>query len=266
MRTQNTKEETEKVLLERARDEEKDYNWIEAANKYEPAINYFLDRKLEEKAAKALKKQAYVYSQAAISINTAKDYLRFNERSIEVYRKAAKLFNNVGNESENLECEAEAFFVSAFITSSVTDALKALNNSIDLFIKSKNYYFKRRNQEGVARTLSRASIASYLRVFGCSEREVIEQFCKKGREIADRAWKISREIGNHRSLTESLLAEVALALFEAMIVPFKWSKYWKDYFKRFLLKTDEGLKIIAASPDSKLLGHVHLLLVSCIIW
>jgi hypothetical protein len=103
MRTQNTKEDTEKVLLERARDEEKDYNWIEVANKYELAINYFLDRKLEEKAAKALKKQAYVYSQAATVINTVKDYLRFTEYAIEVYRKAAKLFNNVGNEAENLE-------------------------------------------------------------------------------------------------------------------------------------------------------------------
>ena len=50
MRTQNTKQDTEKVFLERARDEEKDYNWIEAANKYELAVNYFLDRKLEEKA------------------------------------------------------------------------------------------------------------------------------------------------------------------------------------------------------------------------
>ena len=257
MRTQNTKEETEKVLLERARDEEKNYNWVEAANKYELAVNYFVDRKLEEKAAEALKKQAYAYSQAAISLNTASDYLRLNELAAKVYEKAAKLFNDVGNESENLECEAEAFFVSGFITNSVTDALKAFNRAYDLFIKSNNYYIKKRDQEGIVRTLSRASVASAYRVEYYSEREVCKKFCQESREIGSRAWRISREIGNHRFLTESLVAEASSALLEARIVPFKWSKFWKDYFKELLVKTDESLKIVAACPDSKLLGQLQ---------
>ncbi|MFX1423924.1 MAG: hypothetical protein ACFFB2_16545, partial [Promethearchaeota archaeon] len=246
--------DTEKVLLERARDEEKDYNWIEAANKYQLAVNYFLDRKLEEKAAEALKKQAYVYSQAAITTNTTKDYLRFNKSAIRIYKKAAKLFNKNNNEPEGLECKAEALFVSGFIENSVTGVIEAFNKSYTLFIKSKDQYLKKNDQESVARTFIRASIASFFLVFSSSEKEVIEEFCQKGREMAEKAWEISRKIGDHQLISESLFAEAELAIFEAYINPIKRSKEWEDYIKKLLLKADESLKILVECTDSKILG------------
>lgn len=53
---------TEETLLERAKVEEKNYNWVEAAKLYEQATKLYLNKKLVEKAAEGYKKVGYAYS------------------------------------------------------------------------------------------------------------------------------------------------------------------------------------------------------------
>ena len=43
--------ETEEVLLEKARFEEKSYNWTKVARLYEQVVQVYLDKKVVEKAA-----------------------------------------------------------------------------------------------------------------------------------------------------------------------------------------------------------------------
>ncbi|KKL11300.1 hypothetical protein LCGC14_2547210 [marine sediment metagenome] len=56
------KREIEESLLEKARNEEKNYNFEEAAELYEQAAENFLTKNLQEEAAKTFNQLGLVYS------------------------------------------------------------------------------------------------------------------------------------------------------------------------------------------------------------
>ena len=109
------KEKREATLLEKARVEEKDYNWVEAAKLYKQAAKGFLDKKMVEEAAGALKKRGYAYARAAETAETAEEHGRLNKLAVEAYKETVDLFCQSGNRPEELECEAEASYVSGFV-------------------------------------------------------------------------------------------------------------------------------------------------------
>jgi len=251
------KGKNEGVLLERAKVEEKGYNWVEAARLYEEAAKSFLDKKMVEEAAGAYKKLGYACARAGRTAETAEEYVELNKRGIKAYKDAANLFKQTGNRPEELECEAEALYVSGFVAGSVMEGKKAFSESYELFIESSELYSKEDDKESFARTLSRAAMASFCLTTYCSERWEIEQVHQKGREVADKAWNLSREIGNVQSLVESLFAGAGLDVVEMQIVTFKWDERWRQHAKKFLLRGDESLKLAEGCDDPLVLGTIY---------
>ncbi|MCZ2809707.1 MAG: hypothetical protein O2V44_10170, partial [Candidatus Bathyarchaeota archaeon] len=244
------------ALLERAGVEEKGYNWVEAAKLYEQAAKSFLGKKMVEEAAKTYKKLGYAYARAAETSETAEECVELNKRAIEAYKEAANLFKQTVNRPEELECEAEALFASGSVASTVAEAKKAYSKSYELFSESSEHYSKEGDQESLARALSHAAVASYFQVIYCSDRREIEQLAREGRDIADKAWKLSKEIGNIQSLAESLFAESSLSWLEMWIVPFKWDERWREYTRKSVLRCDESLKLAEGCDDPLVLGMV----------
>ena len=224
--------------MERAGVEEKDYNWVEAAKLYQESAKAFLDKEMVEEAAGAYKKLGYACYWAGRTAETAEEYVEQNKRAVEAYKKAANLFGQSGNRSEELECEAEALFANGSVADSVAEGKKAFSKSYELFIESSEHYSKEDDRESFARTLTRAAMALAATITYCSDRWEIEQLSRKGREVADKAWNLSKEIGNVQSLAESLFAESWLSHAEQYIVPFKWDERWREYSRNFLLRCD----------------------------
>jgi len=102
-------EGTEAALLEKADSEEKVYNWEEAAEIYNQVAKSFLDKNMIEMAAKVYKKLGYANARAANTVDTSESYIEQTKYAINSYKKAANLFEQSGNNPEELECEAEAF-------------------------------------------------------------------------------------------------------------------------------------------------------------
>ncbi len=247
------------TLLERAGVEEKDYNWVEAARLYEQAAKAFLGKKMVEEAAGAYKKLGYACYWAGRTAETAEEYVEQNKRAVKAYKEAANLFKQTGNRPEELECEAEALYVSGFVAGSVIEGKKAFSKSYELFIESSELYSKEDDRESFARTLSRAAMASAFLVTYCSDRWEIEQLFQKGRDVADKAWKLSKDVRDLQSLAESLYAETLLSWAEMFIVTFRWDERWREYLRKLLLKFDESLKLAEGCDDPKILGPIYFM-------
>jgi len=252
------KEKREAALLERAGVEEKGYNWLEAARLYEQAAKSFLGEKIVEEGAGALKKRGYAYARAAETAETAEEHVRLNKLAVEAYKEAANLFCQSGNRPEELECEAEAFYVSGFVAGSVVEGKKAFSKAHELFIESSEHYSKEDDKESLTRTLSRAAMASYFLVNYCSDRLEIGQVGQRGIEVADKAWTLSKDVRDLQSLAESLIAEELLGMSGTFIMPFRWDERWKQYSGIFLLKCDESLKLAKDCDDPRVLGRIYL--------
>lgn len=251
------KAEREAVLLESAGVEEKAYNWVEAAGLYERAAKSFLGKKMVEEAAGAYKKLGYVCARAAGTAETSEEYVERNRRDIKAYEDATDLFKQTGNRPEELECEAEALCASGSLADSVVEGKKAYSKAFELFIESSELYSKKDDKESFARTLTRAAMASFFLSTYCSDRWEIEQLLRKGRDVADKAWELSKDVGNLQSLAESLRAESGLSLTEMMIATFKGDERWREYIKKFLSKFDESLKLAEGCDDPLVLGIIY---------
>jgi len=210
-----------------------------------------------EEAAGAYKKLGYAYARAAGTAETSEEYVELNKSAVEAYKEAANLFKQTGNRPMELECEAEAFYVSGSFAGSVMEGKKAYSKSYELFIESSEHYSKKNDQQSFARTLSRAAMVSWFLITYCSDRWEIEQFLQKGREAADKAWKLSKEIGNIRSLAESLMAEAGLSWNEQFIVSCAYDERWRECIKNFLLRHDETLKLAGGCDDPIVLRMIY---------
>ncbi|MFX1513231.1 MAG: hypothetical protein ACFFCQ_11650, partial [Promethearchaeota archaeon] len=244
-------------LIERARGEEKKYNWQNAAKLYERVKKTFLVEERGGDAAKVCKKQGYAHARAAETAETANDYRYQNLLAIKTYREASNLFKEIGNNPEKLECEGEACYLSGIIASSDMKVKKAFFKSHELFIESNGLYSKEGDQEGNTRMLSRAARTMNHAAYYCSEQMEMEQSFQKSRNIADKAWKHSREIENERYLSEALSSILDSWLATSLIVPFKKEEHWKKLARDILLKCDEISRFIETCDDSRVLGEIY---------
>lgn len=251
-----TLEESEESLLEKAREEERNYNWIEAANLYEKAVNFYLDKNLIDKAADCYKNLGYTHARAADTVETAEGYLKQIRCVIKDYKEARKLFRQLGNKSVELECEAEISYYSGALTTTDAESQSAYHQAYNLFDESSKIYSMEDNQEGVARTLARAANTIYLLTYCAIDRVELKQLGQQGREIAKKAWEISRKIGNIQFLSESLNSEGMIGINELSIINFKENEYWREYTENYLLKCEKSMELVDKCDDPYALNQV----------
>jgi len=261
-----TLEEIEESLLEKAREEERKYNWVEAAKSYEIVAKSYLDKKMVKKAADVYNKLGISYRFAIETAETTEDYLEQINCGIKAYRKAINLFKQTRNKPMELECRAEIFYISTFVTDSIMEQKEMLISSMELFIEAGDLFYKREDQKSIARTLSRGAwISSFLLVY-LSDPNEIEKVSQKCREIAKRSWVLSKEIKNIQYTAESLFGEEFSILAQIFTTPFKGDERWKEYFRQFRLRCDETLKLFDDSDNFRALGVIYLVVGATYCW
>ncbi|MFX1411397.1 MAG: hypothetical protein ACFFA6_13685 [Promethearchaeota archaeon] len=249
--------ERESSLLERAKLEEKDNNWIKAVKIYQQISERFTEKKELAKLAKIFKKLGYAYYRSGGITRTQEDYIQLNRFAINAYNEAIKTYKNIKNKSHQLECLAEVNFIKGFLSDSIEQAKQIFNESYELFIEAGELYSEENKQKSRARVLSRAALVIFFLIIYYSESEVIEQFYQKGRELAIKAWELSKDVKSIQSLAEALLAERMLFFMIFSIIPFRWDKAWKNYMNTGLIRCDESLKLAEDCDDPYILGNIY---------
>ncbi|NVM34745.1 MAG: carbon-nitrogen hydrolase family protein [Candidatus Lokiarchaeota archaeon] len=247
--TEITQEEED--LLEKALAEEKTYNWLVAAKIYERVVDSFSKKKLLEKTAEIYRKLGYSYSRAAFTVKTAEKLTEYIQQTIKAYTDAMILFEQIGNKSMKLECEAEASYFSGHIASSTKEARETISNSYELFFEVSEEYSREVDQEHIARILGRIVYVSIAMGFFMTDPKEIEEFYIKHKEIAHEAQNLSKKVENVRCLAESLYAEYYLTIGQNYIKPFRWNERLREYYKNFLLRYDESLDFVEKHDDLK---------------
>jgi len=244
-------------LLERAKSEEKDHNWKNVAKLYEQISKIIFDKKELAKAAKYFKKLGYAYYRSGEIIKTQEEHKKLNILAINAYNEAIKTYEHIKNKSQQLECLAEVNFIKGILSDSIEQAKQEFSESHKLFIEASELYSEKYKQKSMARVLGRAAMALFFLLTYYSESEDIEQLYKKGRELAIKAWELSKEVRNIQSLAEALFAERMLFFMIFSIIPFKWDKSWKNYMKKGLLRCNESLKLAEDCDDHYILGSIY---------
>ena len=250
-------EESEEVLLEKARAQEKAYDWIKAGESYKQAVNFCMDKKLVKRTAENYKSLGYAHSRAADTVDTVEEYISQIKCAVKAYKKAMNLFQQLGNISVALECEAEMFFKIGFLATSDAEGQKAYRQAIKLFNDASEIYSKMDDRESFARMMCRIASSSHLLLSYNINQEEYTQIGLQGIESAEKAWEISRKIGNIKILSESLNMETLIG-FNAGTADFKKNEDVKEDIKKQLGKCDKSIAIIDNLDDPYALNLVYM--------
>ncbi|MFX1365299.1 MAG: nitrilase-related carbon-nitrogen hydrolase [Promethearchaeota archaeon] len=241
----------EEDLLEKALMEEKNYNWIEAATLYEKAVKLYLENNLIEKAANCYKRLGYSHVRASDTVETAEEYLNHINCAIKAYKDARKLFKQLGNRSEEIECEAKTVFTSGFLATSDGEAQKIYVQAIKLFSESSKIYSKEGDEESFARVLGCIADASFLLMTYNISKEEYDRIAQQGIESAQKAWEILKKIGNIQILADSLYMEFIIGFNLTIVKDFKKNIYISiEDTKKFLAKCKNTITFIDNLDDS----------------
>ncbi|MHA2087428.1 MAG: hypothetical protein ACW972_04075, partial [Promethearchaeota archaeon] len=249
--------ESEELLIEKAREEERKFNWIEAISLYQKALNYYLDENLAEKAAFCYKDIGNAYNQGANTVETAEDFVERIKDAIRAYDKAKDLFKQLENKSNDLECRAEIFLLRGILGSSDQETQEAFREAYKLFIEASKIYSVENEQESLARTLYSASSTIYSLSMYDIDREEYKQLNQQSREYARKALQISREIGNIKLYALSFNSEVLSSYGEMLTENFKENDYWREYTQNYLLKCEESIEFVKEYDDPYSLCQVY---------
>ena len=245
-------------LLAKAEAEEKSYNWAKAAVIHEQLTKHFLDKHLINRAADSQKKLGHALEQASHTVDTSGEHLAFFNKAIRAYKEAVELYKQCENKPEELECEGLMFFHSAQLESSVKEVKKLLDKSYELFIKTRELYSKENDQESILRNISYAGLSQYRNLYCCDDYDEYYQVNQKSIDLADEAWKLSKNIDNHQFLAETLdnmLNSILLGktLRTSIRKDKSMQKAYKDMFSRY----KESLGIVKDSKDFTVLGKIY---------
>ncbi|MFX1304290.1 MAG: hypothetical protein ACFE9X_13125, partial [Promethearchaeota archaeon] len=249
--------ETEESLLDKAREEERKYNWIEATALYEKVVKFYLEKNLVEKAANCYKNLGYAHFRGADTIETAEDYLKQLKCAIKAYKEANKLFKQLGNRSVEFECEAEIFSINGILATSDVEGQKAFLHVIKLLSESSEIYSKEGDKESFARVMCRIASTSYFLMNYNINQDEYNQVIQQGSECADKAWEISEKIGNIQLMSESLNMRLMISFMGWSVKDFKKNENLREGAKNFLVEGNKTIAIIEKVDDPYALSLVY---------
>ena len=256
-----------KALLKKAKSEELNYNWREAAILYKQFAEDFLGNDLKNESALVFNKLGFAHSRAALSAESSEAYFEHCNCAIDAYEKARNIFEETGNKPMELECEALMFYVTSICQSSLIKAKEAASKSIDLLVESSEIISKNGDKEGIARTLSKAATISVSLILYCSEREEVLEVARKGREISEKARRISEEINNVQYIAAALSSEVGI-VSDMTVYKLEYqilSIFPKRIAKESQLKCEKYLKLVEDTNDSRVLATIYNVVGRCYI-
>jgi predicted amidohydrolase/tetratricopeptide (TPR) repeat protein len=250
--------EEEKNLFEKATHEETIYNWKEAAKLYEQIVQFYLNEGDKRNAAEMYYKSGWSYFEALFASENHEDLIENSKNLIRAVKKSENLFRENKSLSEELECKGLILLIQALVfTVDKQEVPNLVRQSQEILIRSYQLHDKERVNENLAIKLYLCSLVSLALVFLSNNPREIDISLKKGLDFAFEAWKISKDIKNLNLLTDSLELEITFWKFVTYIKNFKQDKYWKEYLRNFIVRSNESLKIIEESINSRLLREIN---------
>ncbi|MCK4687237.1 MAG: hypothetical protein KAT66_03850, partial [Candidatus Lokiarchaeota archaeon] len=244
-------------LLEQAESEEKNYNWVKAAELYEQAAKQLLEKNTLNEAAKVYNKFGEICLRAVMASETKEDYLNWDEQAVKAFHKAENLFSQVNSKLLSMECKAKALNALGLAVSSVEKGKTALKESINICLDLNKIFSKRNDNKNLIKTsiLTLNSIVHLL--FLCKEPSDFEYYIQESRNIVEKTWTLLKEIDNINFRANLLYWEYCIINFIRYTKLTYGDKKEEEIRKKILARCKETLDLVKDCDDLIILRRVY---------
>jgi hypothetical protein len=181
-------ESTAQATLEKAKEQEKAYNWIAAANYYLQALH--VDSATASSAPKIFERIGFCYLLASRQTENLLQFEKLTRQAAKAYRRAAELFekqNEPESQGKSLQQYALAEYACSWLASSPLEKKEMLNKSCELAKRSLDAYKSANDDIDYGRTCNDLLACLFESLYVVSDFEETRNVGQEAMDYADKA-------------------------------------------------------------------------------
>jgi len=176
------------AVMEKAKEQEKKYDWLEAGKSYEQALHY--ESITVSLAAETWEKMGFCYSRASTQSEDPKEFVRIRQLAVEAYRNAAELFEKEGglrNQGRSAQCNAAAEYVGSWLASEPSEKRKMLDECRSFGRKSLEAFKNAGDELSYGKACNDLLMCLLERLYVASDWKEMNDIIQEGIDCADNA-------------------------------------------------------------------------------
>ncbi|MFX1428150.1 MAG: tetratricopeptide repeat protein, partial [Promethearchaeota archaeon] len=240
-------EENEVSLLEKAREEESNYNFLNAAKLYYQVAKSYSEKKEGVKAREIIH-DLIIYYGYLESVKTAEEFMELIKEYVKLFEEVVRFCKKNGYDLERLEIEAFSTFYKCFTADTIEEAERMANKGLELSSNLFERYLKKNDEQAPPRIVNELRVIYLFALFNylnfCKEPEEFKELTNRTIEISGKIWKHSMESRNMFDIVFSLYIECSFVQVLTMIEDFKGKKQSIEAFKNVIYKCEESIKFL----------------------
>ena len=190
-----------KAVTKKAEEQEKKFDWLEAARSYEQALHF--ESLPVSFAAETWERIGFCYSRASAQTGDIEEFNKIRQLAVEAYKSAAKLFekeDNLKNHGKSAQCNAMAEYVRSWLASSPSEKRKMLDECRLFGNKSLKAYEKTGDELSYGKMCNDLLLCLLERLYVASDWREMRNIAQEGIDCADKAIAVLSKLGNKSEL------------------------------------------------------------------
>ncbi|MHA2394466.1 MAG: nitrilase-related carbon-nitrogen hydrolase [Promethearchaeota archaeon] len=233
------------ALLEKAREQKRTYNWLEAIKLYDRSAVYYIGKKDPEKVMEICIEIHINSPYYSFTVSTADQLSEVLSLTSKIFENCESFFSQLSKKFEKLICAAMNLGIIVFHN---VDSIIEVENRIGKLLEICNIlndiYKGEKNEEINVGILLLTAWSFFNKMNFCSNPQEAREISKKVFTYSEKAWEISKNIRNIKLLIHSINL---LSNSHIVSAPhfFSYSRRIRaEIFKNLIEKCEETLKII----------------------
>jgi len=236
-----------RAVMEKAEEQEKKYDWLEAAKCYEQALHF--ESIAVSFAAETWERIGFCYSRASTQTEDLEEFKKIRQLAAEAYRNAAKLFEKVDgwkNQGRSAQCYAVAEYVRSWLASNSSEKRKMLDECRLFAKKSLEAYRNAGDQIGYGKMGNDLLLCLLERLNVALDWSEIRNIAQEGMDCADDAIAVLSKLENKKELLRTY-STASLQSWYAYITEQEEKR--KELMQRSLSYLEKALKLSKEVDD-----------------
>jgi len=229
------------TVFKKAEQQEKNYEWLEAAESYEQALQ---SKSKTVSPAEIWEKIGFCYNLASRQTENIEEFKKIRQQSSEAYENAAKLYEkegNMKNQGKVAQCNALAEYVRSWLASDPSEKRKMLDECLSFGKKSLEAYEKVGDQLNFGKTCNDMLFCLFERLYIACDWKEMRDFAQEGIDCADKAIKVFSKLGDKNELLRAYYTASLHGWYAANISEQEEKR--KELVQRSLAHSGEALKL-----------------------
>jgi len=245
-------------LLEKAKNREKEYAWLESAELYEQALRVVGENDFLEKG-KTQERTGYCLYRVAFQAESQEEFAERMQQAVEAYEKAHGFYEKLEDEQKTarmFRCDAVAKYLCYWLTSDPSEKRRPLDECLELEKHALTAFWDLGNKLEYGKTYHELSNVFWLRCFLEWDRQAVSRILVGGVQFGEKSVAALSELGDSYEIAKAYLALApCLIFFEACFVADPEKK--EQYRVRVIEQLRKAVEFSEEVGDAYVVGLSH---------